>query len=141
MDFGDVDLLSQPRLHDLKQFASTHSLRQMVDNPMFGDSIFAWQFRDDDDYSLLETLVDKYEQAFSLDAKQRRTTVQAIRDGNVKLGSRYALGERDALQKPPKPDATEHSATGLSGTYPTRGRSPSVIGWDERPEQALSAPD
>ena len=140
MDMGDVDLLSQPRLDDLRQFASTHSLRQIVDKSVFVDSIFSWQFHNDEDYILLELVVDKFEQTFSLDAKQRRTTVQAIRDGNMRLDSLYALWEHGSSRKAPRPDSAEHSSTGLTGAYPTRGRSPSVLGWEERPEPAPATP-
>ena len=79
MNLGDVDLLSTPTLRDLISFARKNSLMSMVQSAPFVEAVFQTPAVDTEDYDeLLETITDKFQHHFNLDARRRKLVVTTI---------------------------------------------------------------
>ena len=134
---------------DAATFASDHSLTDLVGNSQFVRLVQNKEpDHTDEYYYLLEVLSDAFHDFFSLDAGQRKSVSRNLRDRSMSIKDMYEMlrSDDEPFSKGPRPEVTAHSATGLSGPYPTRasdqqrGRSPSVLQWEEPTEAERQRP-
>ena len=137
MEIVDVAGYAEYSFDDMIRLVNSRSLLAVIQDEACCNAVFQKPTEASDSYHHFLTLVvDHFHDSFSMDSVQRKTVTNIIKNKSMTLRKLYQmLMDGRALL----PHVTSHSATGLSGAYPTgssRGRSPSVRDWGgEAPAQ------
>ena len=133
---------------DLVDFSRSHSLRDLVNDDVFITCVLEKTFDSEhaDDLMLVEDITDKFHDAFSLSARQRKQITWEIMRQQRSIRAMYEQclrqGPRSLEEVLPVPYSTSHASMGLSGLYPTqvRGR-PRPVGTSVMSDSVQAATD